>query len=233
MTVVKICGVRSPHVARTVSAAGADLFGLIFAPARRRVTVEAAREIVAAARESARRPLAVGVFVDERPERMAAVAETAGLDVIQLSGDEAPEVIAALPLPVVKALRVPPGTTVDEALREVARYLDAAVPPVALLLDTHVAGSYGGSGLLGDWELAAALAREVPLLLAGGLRAELVPEALARVRPLGIDVSSGVETDGEKDHAKIRAFVAAARRHSPALGDDPIQRFRRAAVRPA
>ncbi|HET7036175.1 MAG TPA: phosphoribosylanthranilate isomerase [Thermomicrobiaceae bacterium] len=228
MTLVKICGVRSPESARVVAEAGADLMGLIFAPARRQVTVEAAAEIVAvlraalsssggAAEETAllgakHAPAAVGVFVDETPERMNAVAEAAGLDLIQLSGDEPPELLAQLARPALKALRLPAGTAVDAARRAAARYLEAPVPARALLLDTHVAGSYGGNGVVGDWELAAALAREFPLILAGGLKPELAPEAIARVAPLGVDVSSGVETEGDKDPARIRAFVAAARR---------------------
>ena len=231
MTLVKICGVRTPEAARVIAAAGADLMGLIFAPARRQVTVEAAREIVAAARESERAPLVVGVFVNESPERMAEVAEAVGLDLVQLSGDEAPDVIAALPVPSLKVLRLPAGTPAGVALREAARYLDAPVSPAALLLDTHVAGSYGGNGVVGDWELAAELARELPLLLAGGLQPEIVADAVSRVQPLGVDVSSGVETGGEKDHAKIRAFVTTVRRASPERQERADQLLLRATAR--
>ena len=229
MTLVKICGVRSPEIARVVAEVGADLMGLIFAPARRQVTVAAAAAIVAALRAAPSRvgggaeaeaallaavhaPAAVGVFVDEAPERMNALAEAVGLDLIQLSGDEPPALLAQLARPAIKALRLPAGTTLDAARRAAASYLEAPVPARALLLDTHVTGSYGGNGVVGDWELAAALAREFPVILAGGLNPELAPGAIARVRPLGVDVSSGVETEGEKNPARIRAFVAAARR---------------------
>jgi phosphoribosylanthranilate isomerase len=82
---------------------------------------------------------------------------------------------------------------------------------VRLLVDAHVPGSYGGAGVVADWDRAAGLARRRSVLLAGGLTPANVAEAIQRVRPWGVDVSSGVEINGVKDHQKIRAFVAAAR----------------------
>jgi phosphoribosylanthranilate isomerase len=208
---IKICGVRSPEIARVVAECGADLMGLIFAPARRQVTEEQAQRIVAGLPNSGHRPKVVGVFVNEPVDEMNWLAESVGLDFIQLSGDEPAEVQATLNRPMIRALRLPVGVTPAEAYEQAEQHLDCPAPAQALLLDTHVSGSYGGNGVPGDWNVARALAERYPVILAGGLRPETVDEALRTVRPFGVDVSSGVETDGVKDPEKIRQFIAAAR----------------------
>ncbi len=200
MAVVKICGVRTVEHALVAASCGAAYVGLIFAPSRRQVTVEQAATIAAALRRAPARPRLVGVFVNEAPARMLAIAETCPLDAIQLSGDEDIALLEALRgCEVLKAIRL--GTP------EAAAWRDA---PARLLVDAHVPGSYGGAGVVADWDAAAALAGERPIILAGGLTPENVAAAIRRVRPWGVDVSSGVETDGVKDSGKIRAFVAAA-----------------------
>lgn len=151
----------------------------------------------------------VGVFVNEAPATIAAIVATVGLDAIQLSGDESPDdcaaIIAQAQLPIIKALR----------LREEADLprLDAYVAAGAtLLLDSPAAdGSYGGTGQIGDWALARRAAERWPIILSGGLTPENVAPALEAVSPCGIDVSSGIETNGVKDPAKMRAFVIAAK----------------------
>ena len=209
---IKICGVRSPEIARVVSENGADLMGLIFAPSRRQVSEEQAQQIVAPLHETGEeRPRVVGVFVNERAETMNRLADSVGLDFVQLSGDEAPEAHGDISREVIRALRLPAGMSIDEARREVERYLDCAVPAWALLLDTHVNGSYGGNGIQGDWEIARLLAERYPIILAGGLRPESVAGALRTLQSFGVDVSSGVETGGTKDPEKIREFIRAAR----------------------
>lgn len=210
---IKICGVRSPEIARVVADNGADLMGLIFAPARRQVTEEQARRIVAGLHGSGagRVPMVVGVFVNESVNEMNRLTDSVGLDYIQLSGDEPAEIQCALNRPVIRALRLPTGMTPAEARNLAEEYLDCPTPAMALLLDTHVTGSYGGNGIPGDWNIARGLAERYPVLLAGGLRPETVDEAIRTVRPFGVDVSSGVETDGAKDASKITQFIAAAR----------------------
>ncbi|MDI3339863.1 MAG: phosphoribosylanthranilate isomerase [Sphaerobacter sp.] len=212
---VKICSLGRPADARAAVAAGADLVGLIFAPARRQVTPEAAAAILAALRSGpGPAPRAVGVFVDEDPARINTLAARLALDLVQLSGDEPPATLAALDRPALKTLRLPPGTDRDAARRLAERYLAAPVPPVALIVEGWVRGAAGGTGHLADWDLAAALAREYPVILAGGLRPDNVAAAIRTVRPRGVDVSSGVEVPGavgRKDPDRIRAFVAAAR----------------------
>jgi phosphoribosylanthranilate isomerase len=216
---VKVCGVRSPEDARVAADVGADLIGLVFAPSSRRVTIETAVSIADGVRSHrAQAPALVGVFVDEPVDRITEICERLDLAAVQCHGDEPPEIIAAIGCPVVKALRLSSAASLDEARRAAERYLAATVPAIALLIDSHVPGHYGGTGTRGNWEITARLAEEYPVILAGGLCPETVGVAIETVLPLGVDVSSGVETGGIKDHDKIRSFVGAARRaDAPAL----------------
>jgi indole-3-glycerol phosphate synthase / phosphoribosylanthranilate isomerase len=219
---VKLCSLREPEHGRVAAEAGADAYGLIFAPVRRQVTPERAAEIVHAAcaahdalpprpvaeGSGSGTPLAVGVFVDEAPEVIADIAAQVGLDVIQLCGDEPPALCAAVAsatgLPVIKALRL--ASEADVAA--LADYVAAGATP---LLEPPGGAIAGGNGRTGDWAVAREIAARWPVILAGGLTPDNVADAVASVRPRGVDVSSGTETDGVKDPAKLRAFVAAAR----------------------
>lgn len=208
MTRVKICGLRTAEHALAAVAAGADMLGFVFAPARRQVSPEVAAAIANAVRAApgGRDICLTGVFVNEAPARVAAIAAACGLDAVQLSGDEPIADLGALAgLLVLKAVRLAGAPAEQEWL--------ASEPGagVLLLVDAHIPGVYGGAGVAANWELAAQLAVRRPIVLAGGLTPENVADAIRRVRPWGVDVSSGVETDGAKDSAKIRAFVAAAR----------------------
>jgi phosphoribosylanthranilate isomerase len=147
----------------------------------------------------------VGLFVNEHPMTINQIATATGLDCVQLSGDEHVEVGAAIERPVLKALRL------DGSTREAA-WINAARPgSIDLLVDAHVPGAYGGTGALADWQSAAALARRLPLFLAGGLKPHNVALAIATVQPFGVDVSTGVEQDGVKSSGLIEAFIAAVR----------------------
>ncbi len=207
-TLVKICGVRTPEIARTVELLGANLMGLILAPSRRRIPIEDAEEIVAAIE---RRTKIVGVFVNESADDMNDLAERLDLDFVQLSGDEPLDVQQQIQRPVIRALRFPVATSFDDAYRRAEHYVSGANPAYALLLDAYVPGVYGGSGVTADWTIATQLAERFPVLLAGGLSSENVAHAIEAVLPLGVDVSSGVETDGHKDPAKIAQFIAKVR----------------------
>ena len=201
---IKLCGLTQPEHGLLAAQLHADAIGLVFAPSRRRIgSLPEARRVVQAASGL----LAVGVFVNEHLDTIAATAEAARLGAIQLSGDETPEIAAEVAaktrLPVIKALRLPPGAA-SEALEAYA------LAGTALLLDTPSAGSYGGTGRIGDWTQAHRMAGLWPIILSGGLTAENIGDALAAVQPAGIDVSSGIETEGEKDSRKMEAFVRAA-----------------------
>lgn len=200
---VKICGIRTEAEALVAAEAGADAIGMILAPARRQIDAAQARRITAALPPFVTK---VGVFVNERLDRVRALAETIRLDAVQLHGDETPEECAALRewgLTVIRAIRVA-GPLDPAALR--------ALPVDAVLLDTYRAGVRGGTGETFDWSHAIPVARVMPVILSGGLRPEIVAEGVRMVRPYGVDVSSGVESEHQrKDPAKVSAFILAAR----------------------
>ena len=205
---VKICGVRRPEDAPGAAEAGADMIGLVFALSRRQVDVATARNIVAALRDSPHGQLVtvVGVFVNEAPARIMEIAAETGIDWAQLSGHEALATAAALDIPAIKALRFDGDPSEAEWLQQ-----SAACDTLPVLIDANVAGSFGGAGIVANWEHAAQLATKRPVLLAGGLTPSNIGAAIHAVRPWGVDVSSGVETGGVKDAEKIRAFVQAAK----------------------
>ena len=211
---VKIDGLRDPAHARAAVLAGADLVGFILAPARRRVTPEEARACLEAARAAAgaRSVLGVGVFVDAPATEVNAVADAVGIDVVQLHGEESPDFLAKLTRPALKAFRPTEESSTREVVAAFARYRAVANAPIAFLLDGYSPRAAGGEGVRANWGVAAEAARGDQVMLAGGLTPENVAEAIALVRPLAVDVSSGVETDGVKDPAKVAAFVAAAKR---------------------
>ncbi len=221
MTIVKICGVSEPRHARAAASYGADLIGVVFAPSRRQVTMGQAHRIaealgerggppaapsVAAVEERIRaaRPLLVGVFADQDADTINAIAQEVGLDLVQLSGSEPWDACASLNRPVLKCLKVHEEQTAPDILAQVHS-------GALLLLDPYVEGAYGGAGVTLDWDVAAVVAKEQSLMLAGDLRPDNVARAVATVHPWAVDVSSGVETDGLKDVAKIRAFIKTAK----------------------
>ncbi|RRR67577.1 MAG: phosphoribosylanthranilate isomerase [Candidatus Viridilinea halotolerans] len=205
---IKICGLRTIEHALVAAEAGADLLGLVFAPSRRQVSVAEAIPLVAAIRAlPAPRPRLVGLFVNTPPATINAIAAQLNLDLVQLSGDEPVDAGADLTLPIIRSIRMD-GSPREAAWLAQRRFAHHAI---LYLVDAHVAGSYGGTGVQADWQQAAQLARQVPLLLAGGLHAGNVAEAITLVRPLGVDVSSGVEANGHKDSDKMKGFVGAAR----------------------
>lgn len=248
MTVVKICGLRDPETAAATAAAGADIIGVMFAESPRRVTVSEGRAIVEAIHGARRvssaaaiagpgrgevrgsswfrawaeaiedslppwRPLVAGVFARQPLDAVQAVAEELGLDLVQLSGGEDEHYVRSMRKPVVRALHVSPGLSAEDVRERAAPGAGAVI-----LLDTGGAGADGGTGLAFDWAVAAEVAADLPIMLAGGLTPENVADALGQVRPWAVDVSSGVETGGTKDIEKIRAFVRAAKGASKSDG---------------
>jgi phosphoribosylanthranilate isomerase len=152
------------------------------------------------------RPLIVGVFAGQPLAEVNDIADAAGLDLVQLSGGEDWDFARKVTQPVIAALHVGAKTTADDLLDRASELRTAG-----LMLDTAKAGAHGGTGETFDWSVAREFAGRVPFLLAGGLRPETVAAAVAEVEPWGVDVSSGVETDGVKDVEKIRAFIRAAK----------------------
>lgn len=189
------------------------MLGLVFyPPSPRYLSVESADALVAEIAKLERRPKLVGLFVNVPEAEMVAAVERYGLDYLQLSGDESPELCARLGClrPVIRALRLPARIAPEEALKLAAPF--GEIDNLTLLLDTHKSGMYGGTGQVGDWEAARAVAQVYPVLLAGGLTPENVADAVERVQPWGVDVSSGVESaPGQKDPQKITRFIQAVK----------------------
>lgn len=199
---VKICGITNVEDAQAAITAGADLLGFVFYDqSPRHVTVEQAAAI---ARIVPPYVVRVGLFVNAPEEQISEALSACGLQLLQFHGDEKPEFCRQFPAMSMKAFRVKDAGTI----RSLPDF-----PTDAWLLDAFVPGQRGGTGHSFNWELAVeAVQLGKPVFLAGGLTPENVAEAVRVVRPFGVDVSSGVESaPGKKDHAKVRAFIAAAK----------------------
>lgn len=197
---VKVCGLTRREDAVLAVDLGADALGFIFWPkSPRAIAPREARDLHAGLPALVSR---VGVFVNAAPADVSEVVRVAGLDVVQLHGDEPVESYADVGARLMKVASL-------ESEADVARVV-AWPGGVTPLVDAVDRERRGGTGRLADWELAARVAAARPMLLAGGLNAENLGEALARVRPWGVDVSSGVEdAPGIKSPARLRAFFAS------------------------
>lgn len=210
---VKICGITSVDDAQVAIRAGADALGLNFyRKSARAIDVQMARQIGNLMPQGV---MKIGVFVNADPDEVAHTFYEAGLDAVQLHGDEPPEYLADLAArPVVRAFRLGEAglAAVDSYLDECAR-LDAT--PAMILVDAFSTDAYGGTGETVDWPRLAADRQQrqlPPLALAGGLTPENVADAIRLVRPASVDVASGVEQrPGRKDPDRVRQFVASAR----------------------
>ena len=199
---VKICGITNLADGKAAMEAGADALGFVFAESSpRQVTVPAAAAIL---RELPPLVVRVGVFVNAPEELVVRAAGECGLNLLQFHGDETPEYCLQFGLMSMKAFRVRDRAS----LEPLAQY-----PTDAWLLDAYSPDRAGGTGARFDWDLAAEAQKfGRPIFLAGGLTVENVADAVRRVRPYAVDVSSGVEAEpGRKDHEKVRAFIQAAK----------------------
>lgn len=194
--IIKICGIQTIADAQAAICAGAHWLGFVFAKSKRKITISQAKKIV----QSIKQPVqTVGVFVNENISTMESIAKQVGLTMIQLHGDESPEIISQLSLPTIKAFPIDQLKTID-----INQY-----PGDYLLIDSQRTTYYGGSGKTFDWELLKHN-KQINfnrLILAGGLSADNVQLALQTVHPAGVDVSSGVEMKGKKDQQKMIDFV--------------------------
>lgn len=214
MTRIKVCGLSRVEDALAAAGEGADFVGLVFAPSRRRITPEQARPLAEAVRSLEEpRPLLVGVFVNEKVSYVNHIAEELGLDWVQLSGDETLSYCHEISRPVIKVCHVSAGVTAAQVLGEITAGLEI-IPSGRLvyLLDNRLGDSYGGTGQPFDWSIAREVAARFPVIIAGGLTPDNIARMVREVKPWGVDVSSGVESDGRKDPGKIRAFIKEARK---------------------
>ena len=213
MTKVKICGIRRKEDICLANYYLPDYIGFVFAESKRRVTCSEVRVLSLGLNKSIKK---VGVFVNEHLKDVIVITEACGLDVVQIHGDESPEYICSLkekligrtsktdgsPIEIWKALRVRDKNSLNRI---------EAFNADAFLLDTFVDGSYGGSGKTFDWKLVCDEQYKKRIVLAGGLCAKNVKNAIECAKPFAVDISSGVETDGFKDELKIRDFINAVR----------------------
>lgn len=210
---VKICGIRTLDEALACVEAGVDILGFNFYVHSPRYIIpgDCMRLVVrleTILREAMARVTLIGVFVNQDADFIHAVFRDCHLDMVQLAGDESPELLATLGERAFKVLR---PASEDGLLEAVATYPRRTMAP-AWLVDTYRPGMYGGTGLTMDWRLARRLADQAPILLAGGLRPDNVAQALEQVQPWGVDSASGVESaPGVKDPEKVKAFVDAVR----------------------
>ncbi len=202
---VKICGVTTEADALLSVALGADAIGFVFAPSPRQMSRHAVERIV---ERLPRGVLTVGVFRDEAPERVVDIVNTIGLGAAQLHGDESPHDIAYVAARVAWVVKAFPAG--HDGIGQVASTGAAAV-----LVDA----ASPGSGEVFDWRLAEGVVDPARLVISGGLRPDNVADAIAHLRPMGVDVASGVESSpGRKDPRLVRAFVIAARQAAEELG---------------
>ncbi len=204
MVKVKLCGLKRVEDVFAVNRAQAEYAGFVFAKSRRQVTPMLARALRRSLNDSV---TPVGVFVNSPVEETAAIAQWSGMKVVQLHGDEDASYVRTLRslLPsdfeIWKAAHVRGTADIETA---------AATGPDKLLLDAFSPSVAGGTGEAFNWNVLKGCEMPLPFMLAGGLMPENVAEAVRRIRPYGVDVSSGVETDGVKDPEKMERFVLAA-----------------------
>lgn len=232
MTIFKICGFRDAAAAKVAADAGASFLGFVFVEGvRRQLSPRRGAETIAELRSalggdsresdgggafSKPLPKIVGLFANQPADFVNGVARACGLDYAQLCGDETPDFWNELELPVIRQVKVRESLGREGAVALAARQASEALAAGHLaLLDKHKRGELGGTGAAFDWTLAKEIGATVNggggLMLAGGLTPENVADAIETASPWGVDVSSGVETGGVKDHAKIRGFARAAR----------------------
>ncbi len=201
MTWVKICGITNIEDGLKAASLGVDALGFIFAPSLRRVEPDTTHKIIQALPTTL---LKVGVFVDEDPEEVLRVAEYCGLNALQFHGKESPDYCQKFSLLVIKAIQIKDL----ESLDDMERY-----PDTILLLDTYSPVKAGGTGNSFSWEIALKAKEKRDFILSGGLNQDNVGEAIKKMRPFGVDVCSGVETNpGKKDLLKMAEFVKEVRK---------------------
>ena len=205
MTKIKICGLRREKDIEFVNNHMPDYVGFVFAESKRRISPEEGKILI---NSLDRRIKKAGIFVNESLKNILRTILTCKLDIVQLHGEETKEFVKTLKqemknVEVWKAVRVKAG---DEIKTLEGFKADA------YLLDAYSEGSYGGAGKTFDWHLAVKAKEYGRIILAGGLQLSNIKEAVGLVQPYGVDISSGVETEGFKDSEKIKSFIYAVRR---------------------
>lgn len=203
---VKICGLQHEEQAIAAAEEGADFIGLVFAESRRRISIKQARSMTRVISNLVVRPQIVGIFAGQDINEVNNIAKHCELDWVQLSGGEEPDYCDQVKCPQIKVFAVEKETTSKEVLKEMSLFLSTGADRL-FMLDTQIKGRLGGTGESFDWQVAREISPIFPIIIAGGLNPENVGQMIHYVNPWGVDVSSGVETDGIKDINKIRSFI--------------------------
>jgi phosphoribosylanthranilate isomerase len=186
---------------------------MIFAPSRRQVTPEKALKIVEAVQQLHPRPQIAGVFVNKPADEVNQIADYCKLDWTQLSGDENWDYCKQINTPLIKAFHIHVDARQAEISIDIWKGY-SVIPPRQLicLLDSTAGGAYGGTGKPFHWQIAKSVAEKFSVMIAGGLNPENVAELMKLTQPWGVDVSSGIETNGKKDINKMKSFIATVRK---------------------
>jgi phosphoribosylanthranilate isomerase len=211
MTVVKICGLSEIEHILAATEAGADFVGMVFASSRRQVSPEKALELVEVVHDIINRPAVVGVFVNSPSREVNNIAEYCRLDWVQLSGDEDWEYCREIEKPLIKAFHVAEGQKAEDVTVKIKKGYEALPKGFFSLLDSQVNDTYGGTGQIFDWQVVKEVSVRFPVIVAGGLTPENVGHLVREFQPWGVDVSSGVESNGKKDISKIKDFIQTVR----------------------
>jgi phosphoribosylanthranilate isomerase len=217
-TKLKVCGITELEDARYLAPLGVDYLGFIQHEESPRYAPPAlAAEIL----EWVHGPTPVGVFVNDSADAINAAVDEAGFEMAQLHGEEAPAVVEAVDVPVIKAVRVRHDASSDQLRAVFERYHNVVD---YFLLDTHHSSTWGGTGESFNWRVARDLSSEYPIFLAGGIDADNVERAVMTMRPFAIDLSSSLEDDpGQKSFGKIDAFMDAFRAANDQLEDETMR----------
>ncbi len=208
MTHIKICGIKEEAHAIAIAKAGVDFIGLVFTPSPRQVTTYYAKKIIEILRNKKNNTEVVGVFVNTAVGRVNKIADSCGLDWVQLSGDEPWQYCRELGRPVIKVIRVSRNYKPEKIIADLSYGEKILAKQTHLyLLDSNAPEKFGGTGQPFNWKLARPIAEKFPVIIAGGLTPENVEEAIHTIKPWGVDVSTGVETKGAKDLDKILKFI--------------------------
>ena len=198
---IKICGLKTLADIEKINALDIDYIGFVFAPSKRQIGPQTAKDLIKALNPKIK---TVGVFLNEELQKVNDIADYCNLDIVQLHGGESPRYCSQINRPVWKSLSV-------ATIRDIERH--RTYPDVSgVLLDTLISGVPGGSGIAFSWDIAKDIPRD-NIILAGGLSPGNVSQAIEKVRPQVVDVSSGVESDGVKDIDKIKEFIRSVREY--------------------
>ena len=212
MTRIKICGLSEVQHVVAAANAGADFVGMVFASSRRQVSTERALQLAVTAHGLNPEPSVVGVFVNSAADEVNRIADYCRLDWVQLSGDETWQYCQQIGRPIIKTIHVAATRTTQEIVDDIATgYRLLPRRELVCLLDSKVGDTYGGTGQAFDWKLVKEVSVRFPVIIAGGLTPANVNLLVEEVHPWGVDVSSGVESEGQKDAAKIIAFIKAVK----------------------